>query len=160
MSWPSGMVNVLISCQTLLKTRNTVWLWVLYGHTDPVPVQLGQMLAFYSKVGALLNSRRPIKITEKWAVYISATRRHIKNSKSKICLEFLSDSRLFTFGSGSPAKHENFCSRFLIPSKPIWVGYLLIERKNEFDASILCIHGENCFERMHLIFLSALWNCA
>ncbi len=70
-------------------------------------------------------------------------------------LEILSDSRLFPFGPGSPADHENVSSRFLIPSKPIWVGYLQIGRKNELDAGILFIYGENFFERMHLIFLTA-----
>jgi hypothetical protein len=73
----------------------------LHGRTDPVLAcygRTGQMSAFYSNVGVLLKSRRPIESHQKWAVLSLQPGVTSKSGKSKKCLEFSSDSRLFAFG--------------------------------------------------------------
>jgi hypothetical protein len=45
-------------------------------------------------------------------------------------------------------KHENFGSRFLSPSKPIWLADLRRWRRNELYSRIGGIFGENCIRRM------------
>ncbi len=78
----SSLEGVVPPC--VVVTTSYHMLASLYRRTAPVPAQCQrsiQMLARYSNVG----SRHPIKNHWKWAVYISATRHHIrKQQKQKV----------------------------------------------------------------------------